>query len=99
VSWRRGSDHDLIAVEDQGIGIDPADHERVFESFEQVHKGDTRKYGGTGLGLSISRKLVRMHGGELWVESQRGSGSRFILRIPRPAASTEPTTYPLTGTG
>ncbi|MEY4512894.1 MAG: ATPase protein [Pseudomonadota bacterium] len=99
VTWRRGPEHDLISIEDQGIGIDPADHERVFESFEQVHKGDTRKYGGTGLGLSISRKLVRMHGGELWVESQRGSGSRFILRIPRPAASTEPTTYPLTGTG
>jgi signal transduction histidine kinase len=99
VRWRRDEQHDVISVEDQGIGIDPSDHERVFESFEQVHKGDTRKYGGTGLGLSISRKLVRMHGGELWVESQRGSGARFVFRIPRPAARAEPPAYPLTGTG
>ncbi|MET0342667.1 MAG: ATP-binding protein, partial [Polyangiales bacterium] len=51
--------------------------------FEQVHKGDTRKYGGTGLGLSISRSLVRMHGGELSVRSEIGQGSTFIVRLPR----------------
>jgi signal transduction histidine kinase len=76
-------DGELIEVEDQGIGIAPADHKRIFTSFEQVHKGDTRKYGGTGLGLSISRSLVRMHGGELSVRSELGKGSTFVVRLPR----------------
>ena len=99
VRWQREAEHDLIAVQDQGIGIRPEDQERVFESFEQVHKGDTRKYGGTGLGLAISRKLVRMHGGELWVESQPGHGSTFVFRIPRPAARSQPASLRATGTG
>ncbi len=77
-------EHELeIAVADHGIGIDPAHQERIFAGFEQVHRGDTRKYGGSGLGLSISRSLVRMHGGELWVESELGKGSTFRFRVPR----------------
>ncbi|HEX5656544.1 MAG TPA: ATP-binding protein, partial [Polyangiales bacterium] len=72
-----------VFVKDQGIGIAPEHLERIFGSFEQVHRGNTRKYGGTGLGLSISRSLVRMHGGELWVESELGQGARFSFRIPR----------------
>jgi signal transduction histidine kinase len=72
-----------LFVKDQGIGIAPEHFERIFASFEQVHKGNTRKYGGTGLGLSISRSLVRMHGGELWVESELGKGAKFSFRIPR----------------
>ena len=86
VSFERDAETDRISVADQGIGIAAEDHERVFASFEQVHKGDTRKYGGTGLGLSISRSLVRMHGGELWVESQLGQGSTFIFTLPRTLA-------------
>ncbi|MET0285519.1 MAG: ATP-binding protein, partial [Polyangiales bacterium] len=74
VRWSSLPDAERITVEDQGIGIAPEDHERIFTSFEQVHKGDTRKYGGTGLGLSISRSLVRMHGGELSVESESCGG-------------------------
>ena len=70
-------------VKDGGIGIAPEHFERIFSSFEQVHKGNTRKYGGTGLGLSISRSLVRMHGGELWVESELGRGATFFFRIPK----------------
>jgi signal transduction histidine kinase len=70
-------------VKDQGIGISPEHFERIFASFEQVHRGNTRKYGGTGLGLSISRSLVRMHGGELWVDSELGQGATFYFRIPR----------------
>jgi two-component system, sensor histidine kinase LadS len=72
-----------LSVKDQGIGIAAEHFERIFASFEQVHKGNTRKYGGTGLGLSISRSLVRMHGGELWVESELGRGATFLFRIPR----------------
>ncbi|MDB4977103.1 MAG: histidine kinase [Myxococcaceae bacterium] len=70
-------------VKDAGIGIAPEHFERIFASFEQVHRGNTRKYGGTGLGLSISRSLVRMHGGDLWVESELGQGATFIFKIPR----------------
>jgi signal transduction histidine kinase len=83
IAWRSEAAAELISVSDRGIGIAPEDHERIFTSFEQVHRGDTRKYGGTGLGLSISRSLVRMHGGELWVESALGEGSTFSFRIPR----------------
>jgi signal transduction histidine kinase len=72
-----------LYVKDQGIGIAPEHFGRIFASFEQVHRGNTRRYGGSGLGLSISRSLVRMHGGELWVESELGSGSTFYFRIPR----------------
>ncbi|MET0286793.1 MAG: sensor histidine kinase [Polyangiales bacterium] len=88
VSWELVGDADVVSVRDQGIGIAPENHERIFAGFEQVHTGQTRKYGGTGLGLSISRSLVRMHGGELWVESElkRGAVFRFSLPRSRPAA-------------
>jgi signal transduction histidine kinase len=89
VRWSSTSEAELIEVEDRGIGIAPADHERVFTSFEQVHKGDTRKYGGTGLGLSISRSLVRMHGGELSVRSELGQGATFLVWLPRMPASSD----------
>lgn len=83
VRWQCDPDADVISVQDQGIGIAPEHQARIFTSFEQVHKGDTRKYGGTGLGLSISRSLVQMHGGEIWVESAEGQGSTFSFSIPR----------------
>jgi signal transduction histidine kinase len=83
VRWRHDDEHDQVSVTDQGIGIKPEDQERVFASFEQVHKGATRKYGGTGLGLSISRSLVRMHGGELTVTSELGKGATFTFSLPR----------------
>jgi signal transduction histidine kinase len=83
IALGRAGDTAVIEVQDSGIGIDEADHERIFTAFEQVHKGDTRKYGGTGLGLSISRSLVRMHGGELTVRSELGHGATFIARLPR----------------
>ena len=70
-------------MNDRGIGIAPTDFERIFSSFEQVHKGNTRKYGGTGLGLSISRSLVRMHGGEIGFASELGRGTRFFFDIPK----------------
>jgi signal transduction histidine kinase len=72
----------VFSVRDEGIGIAGQDCVRVFQSFEQVHRGDTRKYGGTGLGLSICKALVEMHGGEIWVESTLGQGSTFSFRIP-----------------
>jgi signal transduction histidine kinase len=72
----------VIYVKDQGIGIDPANLDKVFRTFEQLSHGDTRKYGGTGLGLSISKSLVEMHGGRIWVESELGLGATFYVRLP-----------------
>jgi signal transduction histidine kinase len=86
-------DADLVCVTDNGIGIAPDDHERIFVGFEQVHRKKHQRYGGTGLGLPISRNLIRLHGGELWVESTLGRGARFAVRLPRAPAgdATEPT--------
>ncbi len=71
-----------LSVRDYGIGIARENFERIFESFEQVHKGNTRRYGGTGLGLAIARALVRMHGSELRVQSELGQGSTFSFELP-----------------
>jgi signal transduction histidine kinase len=88
---------DLVTVSDSGIGIAPEDHERIFLGFEQVHRKKHQRYGGTGLGLPISRNLIRLHGGDLWVESVLGHGSRFVVRLPRvaPQAGTADPTRPL----
>jgi len=71
----------LFCVVDTGIGIDNAAFESIFESFSQGDNATTRKYGGTGLGLSISRNLVKLMGGKLNLNSQKGSGSNFFFQI------------------
>ncbi len=71
-----------ITVADQGIGIAPEDRERIFESFQRIEGAPSRARVGTGLGLSITRKLVELHGGRMWVESEPGKGSRFTFTIP-----------------
>jgi signal transduction histidine kinase/CheY-like chemotaxis protein len=69
-------------VRDTGIGIAPADQERIFDEFTQVEGPHQKKVKGTGLGLPLSRKLAEMLGGELRVESALGRGSAFFLTIP-----------------
>jgi len=78
-----------VAVADTGIGIRPADQERIFGEFEQVDSAYARQVQGTGLGLPLTRRLVELHGGTLTLESAEGKGSTFTftlpLRIPQPA--------------
>jgi len=72
-----------FSVSDTGIGIKPEDQDRIFSPFEQVDGSTSRRYQGTGLGLPLTRKLVELHGGRMWVESEgEGKGSTFSFIIP-----------------
>jgi signal transduction histidine kinase/CheY-like chemotaxis protein/putative methionine-R-sulfoxide reductase with GAF domain len=71
-----------LAVQDTGIGIQLENHEAIFEAFHQVDGSTVRQYGGSGLGLSIVRRLATLHGGYVWVESELGHGSTFVVLIP-----------------
>ncbi len=72
-----------IAVEDNGIGIEPENFDRIFNPFEQADSSISRKYQGTGLGLSLTRELIRLHGGSIRVESEgKDHGSTFTFVLP-----------------
>jgi signal transduction histidine kinase len=75
-----GSFH--LSVRDSGPGISAADQAKLFQEFQQADNAITRKKGGTGLGLAISKRIVEMHGGKIWVESQVGQGSMFAFTVP-----------------
>ncbi len=70
-----------FTVSDTGIGIDEDHADKIFRSFEQAYSDTSRKFGGTGLGLSISKKLVELHNGKIWVDSEKAKGSRFHFTI------------------
>ncbi len=71
-----------VAVRDTGPGIAPEDRERIFEEFQQARVGSEDRPEGTGLGLALSKRLVELHGGRIWVESELGAGSTFVFTLP-----------------
>lgn len=81
--------HLLIGIHDTGIGIRPEDIEIVFEQFRQIDGSLNRRAGGTGLGMPITKKLVELHGGKIWVESDLGKGTTFWFTIPMEQSRAE----------
>lgn len=87
-----GDEHGFVtfSVKDTGVGIAPADHERIFDEFVQVEGGHQKKVKGSGLGLSISHRIVGLLGGRIWVESALGQGATFFVRVPMEFRSDAP---------
>ncbi len=69
----------VVSVTDNGVGVDPSQHNRIFELFRRAHTGRS----GVGLGLAICQRIVERHGGEIWVHSEPGDGARFSFALPR----------------
>jgi signal transduction histidine kinase len=76
----------LVSVKDTGRGIEPEQCRYIFDRLYQVRGEDAGSHAGLGLGLYICRELVRLHGGEIWVESTPGQGSTFFFTVPEYAA-------------
>jgi signal transduction histidine kinase len=88
IGLRLDSTHAHFEVWDTGIGITPAQLEKVFEPFWQAEQSRSRRAEGTGIGLSVARRLAGLLGGELLVESAVNQGTRFLLSIPVSASDT-----------
>ena len=89
--FTESGDEITLAIQDTGVGIDPAHHELIFELFRQEDSSSTRRFGGTGLGLALAHRLTLLLGGQLSVESRPGMGATFTLTLKAaPASSPSP---------
>ncbi len=85
----KGQDYIAIWVKDTGIGIRKEDTYRIFEEFRQVDSSYSRQHQGTGLGLALSKRLVELHNGRIWVDSEPGVGSLFTFTLPVSSVTTQ----------
>jgi signal transduction histidine kinase len=88
VASSRGDHEVQVSVTDTGPGIAADDQERIFEEFQQTEVGAQQRE-GPGLGLALSKRLVELHGGRIWVESEPGNGSRFVFTLPAYGGSAD----------
>jgi CheY-like chemotaxis protein len=79
-----------FSVQDTGIGIAPAQLEKLFQLFQQLDASVARSYGGTGLGLALVKRILHLHGGDVTVQSAPGVGSTFRVQLPRSALAVQP---------
>lgn len=80
-AWREGNDV-IIRITDTGPGIASEDLDKLFKPFQILDSSLRRRHSGSGLGLAISKSFVELHGGALWLESQKGKGTSFFIRLP-----------------
>lgn len=81
IDWRDGQTEWVLSVKDNGIGIDPKDHDRLFAIFQRLVPRS--QYEGTGIGLAACRKIMEHHGGRIWLESALGQGCTFFMAFPK----------------
>jgi two-component system CheB/CheR fusion protein len=81
IGYEHMGDFHVFYVRDNGIGIDPKHHQKIFERFHRLRQIEDEE--GTGLGLAIVKRIVNNHGGTVWVESEKGKGAAFYFTLPK----------------